>query len=179
MEGGALPDEAALVAKAAAGDESTFAELLASCRDQAWSVCYRICGNRHDAEDALQDAAIAAWRHLGAFRGHARFSSWFYRVAANAALQIVRKQRDIPHAELPERPHTIAPFDEVERSQLIQAALSQLRPDFRAALVLREYADLSYEEIAAWQGIPIQTVKSRLNRARTALAHLLDPDLLD
>jgi RNA polymerase sigma factor (sigma-70 family) len=167
------PQEATLVARAAGGDEEAFAGLLQDCRERAWSICYRICGNRPDAEDALQDAAIAAWRHLGGFRGGSRFSTWFYRISANAALQVVRRRRDVPHEALPVTAEPEAFTDRIDDSALLQAALAQIRPQFRAALVLREYGDLSYEEIAEWQGVPVQTVKSRLNRARQALARLV------
>jgi RNA polymerase sigma factor (sigma-70 family) len=174
-----LRDETALLHRAVAGDEQAFATLLEDCRGRAWAVCTRICGNRDDAEDALQDAAVAAWRNLDRFRGGARFSTWFYRIAANASLQIVRRRRDLPSDQLPE-PHGTASFaDRVDTADVVQQALAQLRPEFRAALVLREYGALSYNEIAEWQGIPVQTVKSRLNRARTALAALLQGALVE
>ena len=167
-------DEAELVTRASGGDDDAFAALLEPCRDRAWALCYRICGNRDDASDALQDAMVAAWRNLGRFRGGSRFSTWFHRIAANAALQVVRRRRDIPHAELPDKPVAETFTDRVQNSGLLQAALIQIRPEFRTALVLREWGDLTYAEIAEWQGVPIQTVKSRLNRARHALALLLE-----
>lgn len=170
-----MSDESELVAQAATGDEQAFALLLDGCRQRSWAVVYRICGDAHDAEDALQDAAIAAWRHLDTFRGGARFSTWFYRIAANAALQVVRRRRDQPHAEIAELAdtHTGGIDDRVTAGMVVQTALAQLRPEFRAALVLREWGGLSYQEIADWQQVPIQTVKSRLNRARTAVAGLV------
>jgi RNA polymerase sigma factor (sigma-70 family) len=169
-----VDEDTPLVALAAQGDEHAFALLLDDCRSRAWAVCYRICGNRQDAEDALQDAAVAAWRHLGSFRGGAKFSTWFYRIAANAALQIVRRRRDVPVEDPPEVAAPGSFTDRVEAAQLVQQALSQLRPEYRAALVLREWADMSYEDIAEWLDVPLQTVKSRLHRARNAMAQLLD-----
>jgi RNA polymerase sigma factor (sigma-70 family) len=166
-------DDSVLVDRAVDGDELAFATLLDDCGTRAWAVCLRICGNRQDAEDALQDAAVAAWRNLESFRGGSRFCTWFYRIAANAALQLVRSRRDMPAAGLPE-PATPDSFtDRVLTEELVQHALGQLRPEFRAALILREWGGLQYAEIAEWQGIPVQTVKSRLNRARNALARLL------
>lgn len=166
-------DQARLPAKKELSDERAFEALLAPCKDRAWAVCYRICGNHADAADALQDATIAAWRHLDSFRGDARFSTWFHRIAANAALQVVRRRRDIPLADLPDTAAEDSFTERVHSSAILQAALLQIRPEFRTALVLREWGDLSYAEIAEWQGVPVQTVKSRLNRARQALARLL------
>lgn len=168
-----LGEDSGLIARAVDGDELAFAVLLADCRGRAWAVCYRICGNHQDAEDALQEAAVAAWRHVSAFRGAAQFSTWFCRIAANAALQLVRRRRDTPTDALPEPPAPGSFTDRVEAEYLVRHALAQLRPEFRAALVLREWGDLSYADIAEWQGVPVQTVKSRLNRARNALAQLL------
>lgn len=169
----AVVDDGDLVARASTGDEAAFAALLKDCRERSWAVCYRICGNPDDAQDALQDAAVAAWRHLHAFAGGAKFSTWFYRIAANASLQLVRRRRDVPHDEVPEQSTRQCFTDRVDQASAIQAALAQLRPEFRAALVLREWGELTYGEIAEWEGVPVQTVKSRLNRARRAMAQLL------
>jgi RNA polymerase sigma factor (sigma-70 family) len=171
-----VDDEAALVARACEGDEHAFAVLLEGVRDRSWAVCYRVCGNSEDAADALQDAALAAWCGLASFRGDARFSTWFYRIAANASLQVVRRRRDLPHAQVPEVPGGDGTefADGIHASQVLQEALQQIGPEFRTALVLREWGDFTYAEIAEWQGIPVQTVKSRLHRARNALARLLE-----
>lgn len=173
-------DESALLERARAGDSRAFEELVAGARGRTWAVCYRITGNAHDAEDALQDALMAAWRNLGRFRGQSRFSTWLHRIASNAALAIVRKRRDVPRDEIEPGP-TGAPHieDRVADVDAVQRALARIPADFRAALVLREFADLTYDEIAHAQGIPVQTVKSRLNRARRAVAELLEVELLE
>jgi RNA polymerase sigma-70 factor (ECF subfamily) len=167
-------DEVTLARAAAAGDARAFAALVEPHRDHVWAVCYRITGHRADAEDALQDALLAAWRHLPRFRGDARFSTWLHRIAANAALRVVQRRREEPCAVLEDRPDDGLSFATlvVERDA-VQRALDQLPPDFRTALVLREYADMTYADIAAYQGVGVQTVKSRLNRARRALQALL------
>jgi RNA polymerase sigma factor (sigma-70 family) len=167
--------ERSLVDRARTGDPAAFERLVSEHAQRAWAVCYRITGNAHDAEDALQDALIAAWQHLARFRGEARFGTWLHRIAANAALVILRRRRDIVTDELPSAAHD-GVFDHVDRlaeADRIEAALRTLPDDFRVALVLREYGDLSYAEISAHQGVPVQTVKSRLNRARQAMASLL------
>lgn len=171
MEGSA--DEGGIVARARSGEQAAFAELVERHRTAAWSVCLRITGNRHDAEDALQDALTAAWLHLDRFRGDSRFGTWLYRIAANASLAVVRRRREVTVGEVP-----VADFErdlavEIAARDQIQAALAGLPAIFREALVLREIADLTYQEIASHQGVPVQTVKSRLNRGRAALAQAL------
>lgn len=162
-----------LVVRAQAGDELAFAALLAPSRNRAWSVCLRITGNHADAEDALQDALTAAWRGLDRFRGEANFSTWLYRIAANAALAVVRRRHEtLPDngLELWAAPDSSSEIDERDR---VQRGLAQLSAEHRTILVLREYGELSYQELAEAQGLPVQTVKSRLNRARAAFAAAL------
>lgn len=165
-------DDTGLVELARSGDQAAFAELASRHRARLWSICLRITGNTYDAEDALQEALTATWLNLGRFRADAAFGTWAYRIAANAALAVVRKRRELPtdtfeHLDRQSGPDfTVAVAD---RDQ-ISAALARLPDQFREALVLREYGDLSYDQIAAHQGVGVQTVKSRLNRARAALA---------
>lgn len=164
------PTERALVARARGGDDRAFAELVTKHRSHIWAVCVRITNNGADAEDALQEALTAAWQHLDKFRGDAKFSTWMHRIAANAALSVVRRRRDTVMSEIEIEDNGRDQYREFDETDRVQAALRQVPNDFRAALVLREYGGLSYEEIAAHQGIPVATVKTRLNRARTALA---------
>ena len=112
----------------------------------------------------------AAWLHLARFRSEARFGTWAYRIASNAAVAVVRRRRETP-TELDRLEQPIA-YDFTDRlvdRDRVTAALAGLGAQFREAIVLREYGDLTYEEIAAHQRVPVQTVKSRLNRARAAV----------
>lgn len=158
------------------GDERAFAELIAPIRNRLWGVCLRTTGNFADAEDALQDCLIAAWTHLGTFRGDAGVATWMYRIAANAALAIVRRRREV--AELDEQADifdTRPAFDDrLADRDLVARALAGVPEVYRAALALREYGELTYEEIAAHQGVPVQTVRSRINRGRKALRLALE-----
>lgn len=168
-------DDAALLVRARAHDDAAFAELVGKYRTRAWSVCLRVTGNWSDAEDALQDALCAAWRNLDRFREDARFGTWLYRIAANAALAVVQRRRDTP-TDADEQPELADHHDgyrQTDDREHLFAAIRQLPDPFRVALVLREFGDLTYEEIAAHQGIGVQTVKSRINRARRAVAQLL------
>jgi RNA polymerase sigma factor (sigma-70 family) len=167
-------EEAALLRRARAGDESAFATLARAHSNAAWAVCLRITGNRHDAEDALQDTLVAAWRGIGQFRSDARFSTWLFRIASNAALATVRRRpRDGDAVEV--FAAGADPGDRVADADRVQTALLALPETFRVAVVLRIYGDLSYDDIAVQQGIPVQTVKSRLFRARSMLHELLGP----
>ena len=170
-------DEFALVERARAGEDDAFADLLEGNRELLWAVCFRITGNRHDAEDALQDAIVAAWRNLDRFRGDSRFSTWIYRIAANASLMLVRRRRELASDSDGAVFEQLAEADRTETLvdvDAVQQAVGQLSDHYRAALVLRVWGDCSYDEIATWLDIPVQTVKSRLNRARQAVAHELD-----
>ncbi|MFW0783655.1 sigma-70 family RNA polymerase sigma factor [Gordonia sp. CPCC 206044] len=176
-------DEAVLLMQAREGDQHAFAQLAGAHRTQVWAVCLNICGNHHDAEDALQNTLVAAWQNLHKFRGEARFSTWLHRIASNNALMVVRRRKantTLTDFDDPEQAVQLADddggttFDErVALQDAVRDALAKLPDDFREAVVLREFGDLSYADIAAHQGIGVQTVKSRLNRARSQLGDLL------
>lgn len=169
-------EQAELVAQARSGDGAAFAALVEPARARAWSVCLRITGQPSDAEDALQDALTSAWQNLDRFREDAAFSTWLYRIASNASLSLVRRRRDAP-TDFEDRdwvsPDPTGTVDDIDR---VQRALAEIPHNFRAVLVLREYGELSYQEIADTLGISIQTVKSRIHRARTAVADRLRED---
>lgn len=160
--------ERALVARAQDGDEKAFAELVTDAHRRMWAVAISITGNPHDAEDAVQNAMISAWKNVGKFRPEARFSTWVYRIASNAALQVVRSRKAFPDedAGVDEVDSASPVQDRVSATIVVREALDGLDPVFREALVLREYAGLSHEEIAAHQKVGAATVKTRLHRAR-------------
>ncbi|MGA4692537.1 RNA polymerase sigma factor [Rhodococcus sp. AB351] len=174
-------NEAELIERCRAGDRAAFAELVAPSRERVWAVCVQITGNRHDAEDALQDALIAAWKNLDKFRGTAAFGTWLYRIASNAALAVVRRRRGEVLGERVGDEYTSGETllaDSVVDGDAVRRALFLLPEQFRVAIVLREYAQLGYAEIAAHQGVGVQTVKSRISRARRQLVDLPSPALL-
>lgn len=173
-------DEATLLGWAKAGDERAFAALVEPHGRKVRAVCTRIAPDEQLAQDAAQDALLAAWRNIARFEGRARFSTWLCQIAHNAALAVVRGQRAEPVEDIAAKGgRTIAggePLESpstVDQVHLVRWALDKLPPDFRAALVLREYAGLTYQEIAETQDIPIDTVKSRIARARQGMAALL------
>lgn len=168
--------EADLIQRAQQGDATAFAELAREAHGRMWAVCLSITGHPYDAEDALQNALTAAWQNIGKFQPRARFSTWAYRIASNAALQIVRKRKDTPEPEIGiDNPSPQSPIaEQVTASIVVRRALAELPENFKEALVLREYAGMDYQEIAQHQHVGVQTVKSRLNRARTQLRTALE-----
>ena len=170
----ATVEERSLLVRAQAGDQLAFAALLEPHRRMLQSLCLRIVGDPHEAEDALQLTLLAAWQHLGRFEGRSKLSTWLYRIAHNSALSVARKRKAEPGGDAFDDLVSSAPDPErVADVDAVQRALAQLPPDFRAAIVLREFHDMSYADIAAVQGIKIETVKTRINRGRQALHRLL------
>jgi RNA polymerase sigma-70 factor (ECF subfamily) len=176
---GATADELGdeeLTDRAIRGDRGAFNVLMNRHRDQLHVICRRITGHEQDAQDALQDALVTAWRQLGTFQGRAKLSTWLYRIATNAAIDERRRRdrRPAPTEAILDRPvpgPSVA--DRVADRVTLSCALAQLPPRFRAAVVLREYCGMSYREIADVRQLPIDTVKSQLSRARQALVDLL------
>lgn len=182
-------DESVLLMRARDGDQRAFADLVTLHRNQMWAVCLQVCGNQHDAEDALQGTLVAAWRHLDRFRGEARFATWLHRIAANNAIEVVRRRRpgttstDFTDADGPvlleDSPGAIGFDERLALNDALRAALAGLSGELREAVVLREFVDFTYADIAEHQGVGVQTVKSRLNRARRQLGEALWYQLAD
>ena len=165
-----------LASLAAVGDAAAFEALVDRHQGLMYAVCRRITGDDQDAVDALQEALLAAWRGFAAFEGRSSVRTWLVRIATNAALDEARRrsqQRDraCAAARDPAAPHGVEPA--VVARQSLTWALAQLPPPFRAAVVLRDVYDLTYQQIAVDLGVPVDTVKSRISRGRQALAGLL------
>jgi RNA polymerase sigma-70 factor (ECF subfamily) len=177
-EASCAPDDLDLVVRAVAGDARAFEVLAERSRGMMYAVCRRITCNDQDAVDALQETLIDAWRRIGSFEGRSAVSTWLYRIATNAAIDEVRRRAHLrEHGDLAAADRA-GPHD-VEASAVTRStvdwALGRLPPQFRAAVVLREYHDLTYQQIAVVMDVPVDTVKSRISRGRQALAELLLP----
>jgi RNA polymerase sigma-70 factor (ECF subfamily) len=167
-------NEGELIVRCREGDDRAFAALIEPHRDPMLRVCQRITANREDAEDALQEALMSSWQNLASFRGEARFGTWLHRIAANAALAVARRR--VP---APVDPHDvvltgiagIGPFPGERMADIdwVHRAIAGLPHSFKVALVLRGFGEMSYAEIAEHQHIGVQTVKSRISRARSQL----------
>lgn len=176
--------ETDLVYLAQQGDRNAFGELVRRHYQGVVRVVYSMCGDAGLAEDATQEAFIRAWVNLPSFQPSAPLKSWIYRIAINAALDVLRKK---PEESLEENQVTMiadqsqspeSALVEKERIAMVQQAMKELPEASRSVLVLREYGELSYQEIAKVLDVPIGTVMSRLNYARNRLRELLKGVLL-
>lgn len=177
------------------GFEGAFRQLYEQFKDRVYNVCYRITGNSADALDASQETFGILFRKIEEFRFESRFSSWVYRVAVNASIDLRRRASSRARTSLESLPASAAddhgradfrddgieaPESAAVRHELedeIQVALDRLSPKMRKITVLRYFESLSYEEVAETLGISLGTVKSRLSRAHAALDRELSPIL--
>jgi RNA polymerase sigma-70 factor, ECF subfamily len=168
-------DDAALVAKTLGGDTAAFGILVERYQKVLYTVAYRMLANPEDARDATQATFVRAYERLSTYSDQYRFFSWIYRIAVNECLNVIRSRRP-QEALTPALAAAGSPFDTAasrERRLQVQAALQELTPDYRAVVVLRHFAGLSYDEIAEALDVPAKTVKSRLHTARQRLGELL------
>jgi RNA polymerase sigma-70 factor (ECF subfamily) len=171
--------ESTLVERAQQGDRGAYADLVRLHYPGVIRAVYALCGNTQVAEDAAQEAFLRAWLHLSEYRPGGSLRSWLYRIAVNAALDMLRRETRIAPSDLDElslTDHQAGPeasYLEAEKIALVRQAVAALPPASRAVLILREYSGLSYQEIAIALDIPIGTVMSRLNYARGQLREKL------
>lgn len=173
-------DDVLLTARAAEGDEAAFEVLVRRHSPVLLQLAHRLLGSRSDAEEAVQDAFVRAWRRLPEFRGDAAFLTWMYRIVTNSCLNRLRSRK--PTTGLDEVPEPAAPdpLSSPERAAEAQAAmrdlsrvLADLTPEQRACWVLRELHGQSYEDIAKAVRITPDAVRGRIFRARRYLTEAM------
>jgi RNA polymerase sigma-70 factor (ECF subfamily) len=175
----AVPTDQDLVSASLQGNRRAFGELVNRYREGAVAVVYRMTADAQLAEEAAQEAFIRAWQRLYSYKPQFSFRNWIFSIAVHTALGRLRrapKEENIDQLPLEapvEGPE--AELEAKERRALVQRAVMALPPACRAVLVLREYESLSYQEIAAALDIPVGTVMSRLNYARSQLRQALAP----
>lgn len=168
------------------GDPQAFEQLIQLYEKRVFALTRRICKNPADAEEAAQETFLAAWQGLKFFRGESSFSTWLYRLASNACVDLLRKEGRHQAAagpslndeelvlELPDEaptPHTLA--EQAELREQIEEGLAALPEEYRTVLVLREIHQQSYDEIAEILSLDFGTVKSRISRGRKRLRKFL------
>jgi RNA polymerase sigma-70 factor (ECF subfamily) len=182
-------DEAALVARAKAGDTAAFSELVSHYDRRVFRMAKQITQNDDDADDVLQETFLKAYTHLDNFQGNSKFYTWLVRIAVNEALMKLRKRRSDRTVPLDEPIDTgedemireIAVWDEnpeqsysrEELGDILEQAIQSLKPAYRTVFILRDIEEMSIEETAEALNLSISAVKSRLLRARLQLREKL------
>jgi RNA polymerase sigma-70 factor (ECF subfamily) len=181
-------EERSAIDRTLEGDASAFEALVLNNQKNVYNLALRMTGDENDALDVSQEAFLRAYTHLGSFKGESRFSVWLYRITYNICSDLLRKKARDKSVHIisldeygdgrePELPDARAlPEDMLLRRELFAAVvkgLESLPPVYRETLLLRESSGLSYADIAEVTGVSEGTVKSRLSRARQALARIL------
>ena len=177
-------DDHSLVEACRAGQTEAFSALVLRYQERLYQTLLRLCGSSEDAKDVLQDTFLRAYEKLDQFQGESSFYTWVYRIGVNLALagigESVARSRfgesatrgwsavTKPPDESPEADPTYH-LERAEREQIVEKALSQLGPEHRAVVVLKDFDGRRYEEIGAILKVPVGTVRSRLHRARCEL----------
>ena len=181
-------DDKALVKQAQKGDMQAFEELVARHRDKIYARAYSMMRNEEEAIDLSQEAWVKAWQRLAQFQGESSFATWLTRITINLCLDQIRKQKrqraesieamdeESGGVERQMEPVITNPTERLERGELrarIDEAMKKLSHEHRTVLVLCEFEELEYKEIAKVMGCSIGTIMSRLFYARRRLAALL------
>jgi RNA polymerase sigma-70 factor (ECF subfamily) len=176
-----------LVARSRGGDIDSFNQLVLRWERPIYALAYRVIGREEDARDVCQETFLRAFRALPAFKGHAKFSSWLYRIALNLCRDWMRRQRRTPIVEAPDGMDVVelaaqpGPVESVEDlvarrelSAVVAEAMKRLPEEQRTAIILKEYHGMTFQEIADLQGCPLSTVKTRLYQGLTVLRRHLE-----
>lgn len=166
------------------GDQDAFAEVIELYKDKVFQICYRMLGNRHEAEDISQEAFIRAYVNIHTFNQKRKFSTWLYRIATNLCIDRIRKKKpdyyldaEVTGTEGLTMYSQVAaegqlPEEEVEEMELqaeIQRQILKLPDKYRSVIVLKYIEELSLQEISEILDLPLGTVKTRIHRGREAL----------
>ena len=173
------PPDRDLILRTRRGETDAFGELVRRYQVAVFNVCYRLMGERHEAEDMAQEAFIRAYGRLESYDPERPFGPWMRRVAANVCINrfeslpapqpVLDEERDPDDPA--QRPEPVA--EQRDEADHLRRALLSLPTHYRAVLELRHYQELSYEEIAETLQLPLSDVKSHLFRARKLLAEKL------
>ena len=174
--------ERSLLERLLRGDERTWRQVFETHRDRIYGLCLRIMRNREEAEDISQEVFLRAVRAIGTFRGDASLNTWLHQIAHNLCLtRLAAAKKNIESASdcswitdlVSEAPGSDRSLASIELREALELAIGELEPVFREAILLREVEDQSYEEIARVTGVSVNTVKTRIHRARTKLKQRL------
>lgn len=171
------------------GDQNAYADIVNLYQDKLYQVCYRMLGNKQEAEDIAQEAFIRAYINLHSYDQNRKFSTWLYRIGTNLCIDRIRKKKpdyyldaEVAGTEGPDMYSQIAadeqlPEEAVEQMELqdrIQYEISRLPDKYRSVIVLKYIEELSLQEISEILDMPLGTVKTRIHRGREALRKQLN-----
>jgi len=183
--------ERSLIEACQSGDREAFRELYDAHKDRVWTIALRFTGDESAARDVTQQVFLKLFTSIAGFRHESNFKTWLYRMVANECMDEFRKRRrlipldifgpddrdedrgEVELKEWREEPLQEGQLARLEISEAVQAAVMQLKPKLRMAIVLKYFEDLSYEQMAEALGCSMGTVASRLNRGHKALAQKL------
>jgi RNA polymerase sigma-70 factor (ECF subfamily) len=182
-----------LIERLKAGDNAAFDELVRVAGGRMLAVARRMMGREEDAQDAVQEAFLSAFKSLDRFDGRSQLTTWLHRITVNACLMKLRSQRRRPERAIEDflptfvedghqtrnsaawKPNAADGIERGETRELVRAKINELPEQYRVVLMLRDIEELSTEETAAALDMTVNAVKTRLHRARQALRTLLDP----
>ncbi len=192
----AISEDESLLVGLRAGDAASFERLVRDFGPRMMSAIRRVLSDESDAQDALQDAFLSAFRALATFEGQSLLSTWLHRIAVNAALMRLRSKRRRPERKIEDLLPTFLDdghrFDPkpawtadaasllavAETRAMVRRCIEELPEDYRMTLVLRDIEEIETSETAVILGISPGAVKTRLHRARQALRTLIERELL-
>lgn len=170
------------------GDQDAFAEIVEIYKNSIYQLCYRMLGNRHEAEDMAQEAFIRAYVNINSFNQELKFSTWLFRIATNLCIDRIRKKKPDYYLDaevsgtdgltmyshlasdspLPEKE-----LESLELQESVQKEIMKLPEKYRSVIVLKYIEELSLNEISEILDLPLGTVKTRIHRGREALRQQL------
>jgi RNA polymerase sigma-70 factor (ECF subfamily) len=183
QEIGTLDEEKVWLEQARQGDKAAFGQLIKAYQTPVYNLAYRMLNNAGEAEEAAQEAFVRAYTRLHTYKPEHKFSTWMLSITSNYCIDLIRKRRALllsideplpPHPALMSE-NSKGPEAQLllnEQQKMVQSLLQELPEDYRQAVVLRYWHEMSYEEIAEMLDTTISAIKSRLFRARRQLAEI-------
>ena len=178
-----MDEEQVWLDQARRGDKAAFGKIIEAYQRPVYNLAYRMLSNSGEAEEAAQEAFIRAYTRLDSYNPNHKFSTWLLSITSNYCIDLIRKRRAVllsideplpPHPSLmSERASGPEPqIMQNEQEEMVQRLLAELAPEYREAVVLRYWYELSYDEIAEMMDTTVSAIKSRLFRARRQLAEV-------
>ncbi|MFA6135299.1 MAG: sigma-70 family RNA polymerase sigma factor [Phycisphaerae bacterium] len=172
-----MQDEKAIIQRVLNGDVEAFRQIVERYQGPVIRMIGRFIRDKHACEDVGQEVFLAAYKRIGSFDpARGQFLTWLLAIARNLSRNALKKRSVPSTAELPERVHCLEPCDEAAKNEFyrrLDEALAALPDEQRLAFILAEVEGLAYQQIADIEAVPIGTIRSRINRAKSALRSLL------